>query len=89
MNFCPVTGQAKANVDFIAHARTDIPLLLDLVEAQRNLIEAINERDAIEGNPHVFKSRGEYNQYLLQAIDKIVKARHHLAALEEAAHANL
>lgn len=36
-------GESRSNCDFIAHARTDIPALLDLAEAQATRIEALEE----------------------------------------------
>lgn len=79
---------AHPDAQFIAHARQDIPELIEEVlllqsynQAQRALIDALDERDAIEGQPELFAS-GDCQDAVDAAIRKIQAARQRLWEIE-------
>lgn len=60
------TGRHAADAEFIAHARTDMPTLLDKVEQLKNVLRQLLEWDHLDGSSDGAYWRGVINH----ALDK-------------------
>lgn len=53
-------AEQRANAEFVAHARTDVPALLALVEAQAATHDAVRHLHRRDTNGHCYSCFGDY-----------------------------
>lgn len=80
-----IEGWKNISLKTARHARAEFTRKDNLIAAQRDVIEAYDERDAIEGHSHLFEPEAHLIARLA-VIDKLAAARHRLNALEQQFH---